>query len=51
MGWQISLTGFVIFACVVAFDEGPEWFQHWLKIIGGIAFWLIPIGLIVWIWQ
>ena len=51
MGLQICLTGFLFFLIALFCDIGSDRFQHWVKLAGGIGFWAIPVGILVWIWQ
>lgn len=51
MGWQIAATGLLVFLIVLFIWIPVNEIPKWLKMIGGIGFWLIPIGLLVQIWQ
>lgn len=51
MGWQIALTGLLVFVVVLGIYIPRETIPKWLMIIGGVGFWIIPIGLLVQIWQ
>lgn len=48
IGFQIAMTGLVIAALSILFyDHTPKW----VKMIGGIAFWCVPVGIIIQIWS
>lgn len=51
MGWQIALTGALVFSTILAIDLGINGVHRSWKAVGGIAFLLVPIGLFIQIWQ
>lgn len=51
MGWQIAATGALVFGVLVTIDLSCNGIPHLWKTVGGIAVLLVPIWLLIQIWQ
>lgn len=53
MGIQIALTGLIVFVVCYAFSnkDKPRSDPRWITIPGVLAFFAMPIGLLIQIWM
>jgi hypothetical protein len=51
MGWQIAMSALVVFVLLFVLDTANDGLPKYLKAIGGLCIFIVPIGLIIQIWQ